>query len=175
MYTLIAGAVLNIILDYIFIFPLQMGIFGAALATGISKVVSATWIMLHFRVGIHRALTLHIRNLRLRWHLIRPMVAIGLSPFIIQLVASTVVIALNRQLLSYSGEVAVGAMGAMFSIMTLLNMPVWDSSRAASRLSDSTTVPVITTVFIRLSAPACSTPALSEFSGWLSVRRYPVF
>ncbi len=125
MYTLIAGALLNIVLDYIFIFPLGMGIFGAALATGISKVVSATWIMLHFRMGRHRSLTLHARNLRLKWTLIRPMVVIGLSPFIIQLVASTVVIALNRQLLRYSGEVAVGAMGAMFSIMTLLNMPVW--------------------------------------------------
>ena len=53
------------------------------------------------------------------------MVAIGLSPFMIQLIASTVVVVLNRQLLRYSGEVAIGAMGAMFSIMTLLNMPVW--------------------------------------------------
>jgi Na+-driven multidrug efflux pump len=125
MYTLIVGAILNIALDYIFIFPLDMGIFGAALATGISKVVSATWIILHFRVGRHRALTLHLKNLHLRWHLIKPMVTIGLSPFVIQLVASTVVVALNRQLLRYSGEVAIGAMGAMFSIMTLLNMPVW--------------------------------------------------
>jgi len=125
MYTLIAGALLNIILDYIFIFPLKMGIFGAALATGISKMFSATWIIMHFRMGEHRALTLHIRNLKPRWNLIRPMVGIGLSPFMIQLIASLTVVVLNRQLLHYSGEVAIGAMGAMFSIMTLLNMPVW--------------------------------------------------
>ncbi len=125
MYILIIGALLNIVLDYIFIFPLRMGIFGAALATGISKTVSATWVMLHFRIGKHRSLTLHFKNLRLRWNLIRPTIAIGLSPFIIQLVASTVVVALNRQLLHYSGEVAIGAMGAVYSIMTLLNMPIW--------------------------------------------------
>ena len=49
-----------------------MGIFGAALATGISKVISATWIILHFRVGRHRALTLHVKNLKLHWNLIPP-------------------------------------------------------------------------------------------------------
>jgi len=125
MYTLIVGALLNIVLDYIFIFPLQMGILGAALATGISKMVSATWILLHFRAGRHRALTLHLRNLRLKWSLIKPMALIGLSPFTIQLIASLVVIVLNRQLLRYSGEIAVGTMGAIFSIMMLLNIPVW--------------------------------------------------
>lgn len=125
MYTLIVGAILNIALDYLFIFPMQMGIFGAALATGISKVVSATWIILHFRVGKHRALTLHIRNLRLKWSLVRPMTTIGLSPFIMQLVGSLIVVILNKQLLYYSGEVAVGAMGAIFSISMMLNMPVW--------------------------------------------------
>jgi len=131
MYTLIVGAILNIVLDYIFIFPMNMGIFGAALATGISKVVSAIWIMLHFRIGKYRSLTLHIRNLRLKWNLVQPLVTIGLSPFIIQLVASTVVVALNRQLIRYSGEVAVGAMGAMFSIMMMLNMPVWGMIQGA--------------------------------------------
>jgi len=125
MYILIAGAILNITLDYLFIFPLQMGIYGAALATGISKTVSAFWIILHFRIGRHRSLTLHIKNLRLKWHLIRPLVTIGLSPFIMQLVASLIVVLLNKQLLHYSGELAVGAMGAMFSIMMMLNMPVW--------------------------------------------------
>ncbi|MFA7174326.1 MAG: MATE family efflux transporter [Kiritimatiellia bacterium] len=125
MYTLIVGAILNIALDYLFIFPMQMGIFGAALATGISKVVSATWIMLHFRVGKYRALTLHIRNLRLKWTLVRPLMTIGLSPFIMQLVGSLIVLLLNKQLLRYSGEVAVGAMGAIFSISMMLNMPVW--------------------------------------------------
>ncbi len=79
-------------------------------------MVSATWIIMHFRVGKHRALTLHFRNMRLRWHLTYPLVTIGLSPFISQLIASTIVIALNKQMLHYSGEVAIGAMGAIFSI-----------------------------------------------------------
>ncbi|MFO7936584.1 MAG: MATE family efflux transporter [Kiritimatiellia bacterium] len=125
MCILIVGALLNIILDYIFIFPLNMGIFGAALATGLSKMMSAAWIITHFRIGKHRALTLHIKNLKPRLHLIQPMLAIGLSPFLIQLIASLSVALLNKQLLHYSGEVAIGAMGAVFSIMTLLNMPVW--------------------------------------------------
>jgi putative MATE family efflux protein len=125
MYTLIAGALLNILLDYLFIFPLQMGITGAALATGLSKTFSAVWIICHFRAGRHRALTLHLRNLKLKWMLIRPMLLIGLSPFTIQVMASLVVATINRQLLHHSGELAVGAMGAIFSIMTLLNMPVW--------------------------------------------------
>ncbi len=125
MYILIVGAILNIALDYLFIFPLNMGILGAALATGISKMVSATWILLHFRVGKHRSLTLHLKNMRLRWNLTYPLFTIGLSPFISQLIASTIVLVLNKQMLHYSGEVAIGAMGAIFSIMTLLNMPVW--------------------------------------------------
>jgi len=125
MYTLIVGALLNIVLDYLFIFPMGMGIYGAALATGISKVVSATWIILHFRISSHRSLTLHLRNLRLKWTLVRPLITIGLSPFIIQLVGSLVIVLLNKQLLRYSGEIAVGAMGAMFSIMMLLTMPLW--------------------------------------------------
>ena len=125
MYILLIGAVINIVLDYIFIFPLDMGVAGAALATVISKVVSSIWVLLHFRRGRSRALTLYFRNLRLRWNLIRPIMTIGFSPFSIQIFASIVLVALNHQLLHYSGEVAVGVMGAIFSIMLLLNIPVW--------------------------------------------------
>ncbi len=132
MTILLAGAMLNILLDWIFIFPLGLGVAGAALATGLSKLFSATWIILHFTVGKRRALTLRLNNLRLSVATVLSILHIGLSPFTMQFVQSAAVIFLNRSLLHYGGDTAVGAMGIIFAVQMFLLMPVMGLIHASS-------------------------------------------
>ena len=123
MFTLVSGSLLNILLDYLFIVVFGWGIAGAAWATGISKAFSSTWILLHFTRSKHRALTLRLSTLKLRLHIVLSILHIGISPFLMQFVSSAVIIILNRALFFYGGDTAVGAMGAVFSLMMLMMMP----------------------------------------------------
>lgn len=132
MTVLLNGAFMNIVLDYLFIFPLHMGVAGAAWATGISKFISACWIMLHFTVGKRRALTLSLTNMRLSLKTILSILHIGLSPFTMQFVQSAVVIFMNRSLLHYGGDTAVGAMGIIFAVQMFLIMPTMGLIHASS-------------------------------------------
>ncbi|MDD4735584.1 MAG: MATE family efflux transporter [Kiritimatiellae bacterium] len=132
MTILLSGAMLNIVLDWVFIFPFDMGVAGAALATGLSKLFSATWILLHFTIGKHRALTLHLKNLRLSFATVLSILHIGLSPFTMQFVQSASVVFMNRSLLHYGGDTAVGAMGIIFAVQMFLLMPVMGLIHASS-------------------------------------------
>jgi putative MATE family efflux protein len=123
MRIMVVGAVLNIFLDWLFIFKLGMGVRGAALATGIAKVVSATWILVHFTIGSKRVFTLRWRNLCPRWSTTLSILHIGSSPFLMMVLRSTVIAYLNRTLLVYGGDLAVGAMGVVFSLQMLFFMP----------------------------------------------------
>ncbi len=132
MTILLAGAALNIALDYLFIFPLQMGVAGAAWATGISKLISAVWVILHFTIGKRRALTLRLMHLRPAPKTILSILHIGLSPFTMQFVQSIVAVMMNRSLLYYGGDTAVGAMGIIFSVQMFLIMPTMGLIHASS-------------------------------------------
>ena len=132
MTILLSGALLNIVLDYLFIFPLHMGVAGAAWATGISKFLSACWILLHFTVGKRRALTLRLVNMRLSPATVLSILHIGLSPFTMQFIQSASVIFMNRSLLHYGGDTAVGAMGIIFAIQMFLVMPTMGLIHASS-------------------------------------------
>jgi len=123
MYILVSGSLLNVFLDYLFIVVFDFGIAGAAWATGLSKGFSGTWILLHFFFSKHRALTLHLQNLKYNVRIIRSILHIGISPFIMQFSHSAVIVVLNRSLLKYGGDVSVGAMGAIYSLIMLLYIP----------------------------------------------------
>jgi putative MATE family efflux protein len=123
MRIMMVSAVLNVFLDWLFIFKFGMGVRGAALATGIAKLVSTTWIILHFTIGSQRVLTLHWRNLRPRWHTTLSILHIGSSPCLMMVLRSTVVAYLNKTLLVYGGDLAVGAMAVVFSLEMLFVMP----------------------------------------------------
>ena len=123
MITVVVGAVTNIVLDPIFIFGFNMGVKGAALATIIAQAVSAAWV-LSFLLGKRTKLKLQTRYLRLRAKILLPVVAIGVSPFIMQSTESLVNIALNSSLKHYGGDLYVGAMTIGSSVMQVFYMPL---------------------------------------------------
>lgn len=123
MVSVLVGAVCNIILDPIFIFALRMGVRGAALATVLSQGVSAVWV-LAFLTGKRTNLRLRPAVLRVDFRLLGSCLALGLSPFMMQLTECVLTICFNRSLLRYGGDVAVGAMTIFATVMQLAVLPL---------------------------------------------------
>ena len=109
MLTTVIGAVINIILDPIFIFVLDLGVRGAALATVLSQAVGAVWI-LRFLTGKKTILHLRKENFRLRRDIILPCLALGISTFVMLSTESILSISFTSSLSRYGGDLAVGAM-----------------------------------------------------------------
>ena len=123
MMTTVIGAVINIILDPIFIFVLNLGVRGAALATVLSQTVSAVWI-LKFLTGEKTILKLRLRNGKLEPGIILPCLALGISSFIMVSTESILSISFTSSLARFGGDVAVGAMTVLTSINQLISMPL---------------------------------------------------
>ena len=123
MLTTVIGAVINIVLDPIFIFALDMGVAGAALATVISQAVSALWI-LRFLTGKRTILKLQKENLPLRRPVILPCLGLGISSFVMLSTESILSISFTSSLQRFGGDLAVGAMTVLTSINQLVTMPL---------------------------------------------------
>ena len=123
MMTTVIGAVINIILDPVFIFVLGMGVKGAALATVLSQAVGAIWI-LRFLTGKKTILRLTKENMRLEVRVFGPCLALGISTFVMLSTESLLSISFTNSLSRYGGDVAVGAMTIITSINLLVAMPV---------------------------------------------------
>ncbi|MDO5717612.1 MAG: MATE family efflux transporter [Tissierellia bacterium] len=123
MKTMMIGAVTNIILDYIFIFKLNFGTKGAALATVIGQLFSAIWVLTYF-LGKKSMLKLKKSTLNLSTKIIKEIFSLGITPFSMQVASSIVNIALNNLLQSYGGDVATSSMSVIYSIFTLGFLPV---------------------------------------------------
>ena len=121
MMTVLIGAVINIVLDPVFIFAFDMGVRGAALATITAQAVSAVWVV-WFLVGKRTKLRILRRFLRPRWSILAPVLALGLSPFIMQATESLVNISFNASLKAYGGNPAVGAMTICSSVMQVFSL-----------------------------------------------------
>lgn len=130
MMTITIGAVINIVLDPIFIFTFNMGVRGAALATILSQAVSAIWV-LKFLLGKRSVLKIRKKYLVPKLKVILPILSLGISPFIMQSTEALVLISLNKQLLRYGGDLAVGAMTIMNSIMQIVFLPLIGISQGA--------------------------------------------
>lgn len=130
MMTMVIGAVLNTILDPIFIFVLGMGLEGAALATILSQAVSAVWVLSYFIQG-SSLLKIHKRNLTIKLNITKQILAIGSAPFAMQIAASVMTIILNNSLTTYGGDIAVSAMGIVNSIGMLILMPIFGINQGA--------------------------------------------
>lgn len=124
MATMLIGAILNTILDPIFIIVFNMGIKGAALATIISQAVSAAWVLNYFFSG-KSSLVVKKENWKLKPHIVKNILAIGSAPFAMQVAASGITTLLNRSLITYGGDLAVSAYGAINSFSTILLMPIF--------------------------------------------------
>lgn len=123
MISVLIGAVLNIAMDPIFIFGLGMGVRGAALATVISQAVSCTWVML-FLTGKKTHLKIRLINMKLSAKIILPTMALGTAAFIMQSSESIIAICFNSSLLKYGGDIAVGAMTILSSVMQFAMLPL---------------------------------------------------
>ena len=122
MLTVILGAVVNIILDPILIFALNMGVAGAAIATVIAQVCSAVWV-LAFLTGKTAILKLRFRQFILRWRIVRRVLGLGAATFIFSVTNSLVAVVANRMLLSWGGDVYVGVMTVVNSIREVIMLP----------------------------------------------------
>mgnify|MGYP002603523732 CR=1 FL=1 len=123
MMTVCIGAVLNIVLDPIFIFGLHMGVRGAALATIISQACSCIWVV-SFLFGKKTFLKIQRKNMKLEARIILPSLALGLATFIMQASESIITVCFNSSLLKYGGDIAVGAMTILTSVMQFAMLPL---------------------------------------------------
>ncbi len=130
MYTQLLGAAANIVLNYIFIFPLGWGIKGSALATILAQLLSSLWVLSYFLRG-KSLVKLRLANLRPSWPILSSMMAIGFAPFAMQIASSIQQVILNKTLLNYSGDLALSAIGIIMSIATMLFMPVLGLAQGA--------------------------------------------
>lgn len=134
MLSVVIGAVSNIILDPIFIYGLNMGVKGAALATIISQAFSCAWIV-SFLCGKKTILRLKKSNLFVSPKIVLPCVALGSAAFIMQGSESVISVCFNSSLLGYGGDVAVGAMTILTSVMQFAMLPLQGIAQGAQPIS----------------------------------------
>ncbi len=123
MLSVLIGAVTNIVLDPIFIFGLHMGVRGAATATVISQAFSAIWVV-SFLSSKRSAIRIRLRYLKPDFEIIKHIASLGISPFIMQSTESLINIVLNHSLQLYGGDIYVGSMTIIQSVMQLIVVPI---------------------------------------------------
>lgn len=134
MTSVVIGALCNIVLDPIFIFGFGMGVRGAALATIISQMLSCVWVI-SFLCGKKTQLKLKKENLKLRPHIILPCIALGTAAFVMQSSESVISVCFNSSLLKYGGDIAVGAMTIMTSVMQFAMLPLQGIAQGAQPIT----------------------------------------
>ena len=139
--TQILGALINVILNYVFIFQMGLGIKGSALATVIGQVCSSAWVLSYYFTG-RSVVKLRLKNFRPHVPIIMSIMAIGFAPFAMQLANSVQQVILNKTVTFYSGDLALSAVGILMSIITCFSCLSWVSARVHSRLLVSIMVPV---------------------------------
>ena len=123
MFTVLIGALLNIILDPVFIFGLHMGVRGAALATILSQAASCVFVV-SFLLGKKTKLRIRKENLVLQGKIILPCILLGSAVFVMQSSESVISVCFNSSLLKYGGDIAVGAMTILTSVMQFAMLPL---------------------------------------------------
>ncbi|MGI6548618.1 MAG: MATE family efflux transporter [Syntrophomonadales bacterium] len=130
MSTQVMGAVINGILNYVFIFHLGLGIKGSALATVLGQLFASVWVLSYYFTG-RSLVKLRLKNFRPQAPIILSITAIGFAPFAMQLANSLQHVILNKTVTYYSGDLALSAVGILMSIITLLFMPIIGISQGA--------------------------------------------
>lgn len=123
MFSVLIGAVVNIVLDPIFIFVFHMGVAGAAVATIISQALSAAWV-LRFLCSEKSGIRLKKAGMKLDFSLIGQIMALGVSPFVMSATESAITIVMNHGLQVYGGDLYVGSMTILQSILQLVFVPI---------------------------------------------------
>lgn len=172
MLSVLIGAIVNIALDPIFIFAFNMGAAGAAMATIISQACSCIWV-LSFLFGKKTTLRIKKQNLALKPEIILPCLALGLSLFIMQASESIISVCFNSSLLKYGGDVAVGTMTILTSVMQFAMLPLQGLGQGAQPIMSynygaKNTSRVKKAYFLLLKASLCY-----SFVLWLLVMLFP--
>ncbi len=196
MLTVLIGAICNIILDPIFIFGLGMGVKGAALATILSQGISSIWVV-RFLTSEKSMLRITLPGMKLDPKVILPCLLLGTSPFIMAFTESILSVCFNSSLLNYGGDIAVGAMTILSSVMQFSMLPLQGLTQGsqpiisfnygagnASRVKDTfkilfiisvifSTVVWIVSMFVPQAFIAIFTsdPKLTEYTRW-AIRIY---
>lgn len=123
MLSVLIGALINIVLDPVFIFGLKLGVRGAAIATVISQAVSAIWVV-RYLTSKKSSIRIHIHSMKLSAKIVKNISMLGVAPFIMQSTESAISIVLNHGLQTYGGDLYVGAMTILQSVMQLLAIPI---------------------------------------------------
>lgn len=131
MFTMIIGATINIILDPILIFGLDMGIQGAAVATVASQLVAACWVLFYFTKGKKSSIKIKLSELHLHNQTTKGILMIGLAPFCMQLAGSLVQVVSNKALFASGGDMAIGAMAVITSICSIFIIPIFGLNQGA--------------------------------------------
>ena len=124
MAAMLISAVLNIILDPIFIFSLNLGIWGAALATVLSQAATSIYVLFYFLSG-KSLLRVSLRSLIPEWRIMRETVSVGLSAFSRQVAGSLLAVVLNNSLVFYGGDIAVAVYGVINRLLMVFIMPMF--------------------------------------------------
>lgn len=130
MATVCIGAVLNIMLDPLFIFVFGMGVEGAALATIISQGVSCLWVV-KFLTGRKTILKIRLKNMRPDKNIIKAVVSLGVSPFVMQVTECLIQLTFNNGMLKYGNDMYVALMSILFSLTQLIWIPMQGFSQGA--------------------------------------------
>ena len=131
MSTMLIGAIINIVLDPIFIFVLGLGIQGAAYATVISQFVAGCWVIYYFTKSSKSTIKLNKKDMMLDGEIIKRILMIGLAPFCMQVAGSIVQVIANNALMTYGGDLAIGAMAVITSVCTIFIMPIFGLNQGA--------------------------------------------
>lgn len=131
MSTMLIGAIINIILDPIFIFVFGLGIQGAAYATVISQFVAGCWVIYYFTKSSKSTIKLNKKDMMLDGEIIKRILMIGLAPFCMQVAGSIVQVIANNALMTYGGDLAIGAMAVITSVCTIFIMPIFGLNQGA--------------------------------------------
>ncbi|PRR83274.1 MATE family efflux transporter [Clostridium vincentii] len=133
MHSMLIGAIINIILDPVFIFTFNMGVKGAAIATVISQIASTIWVVYYFTKGKSN-IKIKKENLKLDRTIIISIFSIGMSPFSMQVAQSVVQVLANNALKEYGGDLAIGAMTIINSIAMMFLMPIFGLNQGSQPL-----------------------------------------
>ncbi len=140
--TMIVGCVLNLILDPIFIFVFNLGIKGAAIATVLCQIVVFFWVI-HYFIRGKSNLKLKKCNLKLNKDIVKKVFAIGMTPFAMEVAISITHMFTNNSLKVYGGDLAIGAMTALTSILLMFMMPVFGLNQGMQTIISSIIVSVV--------------------------------
>ncbi len=130
MATVCIGAVINIILDPIFIYAFHMGVKGAALATIIAQAVSCVWVV-QFLTGKKTILKIRLKNLKLSRAVVLSVLSLGISPFVMNATECLIQLTFNNGMLKYGSDLHVALMSVLFSLTQLIWMPMQGFSQGA--------------------------------------------